>query len=356
MKRMLVAFLLLVTVAACQNAKPTGTPASISPAPPATVMILPTLTPVPLTDPALTDLKKEVKAAFDAQDIDKLRDTISFSRWVASIYREGGTMPIDPPRGLNLSLQFAKENNLEIDAERPTYEPNWSINEADTAVFVLVKPKDGSAPYYAHLLITHEAGGWRYTGIVTRIPYYDAPTIAQVRAKPTQYEGKEYMYVGTYQGQDNPPSAAGAAPSEQAFIIDTFAGPIWATLSDAPYVFPFPADADSKKGQLVRVFGKIMLKDGAPYLETDSVEFIAPTEYAHTQGVIEKIDANARQVTLKPTNNGIANLHLSELSFVSLPDGARGDFSDLKAGETVDAIGAPQSEGTLLVEELFISK
>ncbi|MBI4672452.1 MAG: hypothetical protein HY741_12410, partial [Chloroflexi bacterium] len=72
--------------------------------------------------------------------------------------------------------------------------------------------------------------------------------------------------------------------------------------------------------------------------------------------VIEKIDANARQVTLKPTNNGIANLHLSELSFVSLPDGARGDFSDLKAGETVDAIGAPQSEGTLLVEELFISK
>lgn len=355
MKRIVLTIFLLVIGVGCLPPNPTSTPAPVTPTT-APIITLPTLTPVPLTDPALAELKRQLKAGFEAQDIDQIRNTISFSKWVASIYREGGTMPIDPQRGLALTQQFLKEYDVELDVERLTYEPNWSINDADTSVFTLVKPKDGSAPYYAHLLITHEPGGWRYTGIVTRIPYYDAPTIAQVRANPSRYEGKEFMYVGTYEGEDNPPAAAGAAPSDNAFVLNTFAGPIWATLSDAPYVFPFPADADSKKGQLMRVFGKFVLKDGAPYLETDSVEFIAPTEYAHTRGTIEKMDANARILTIKPANNGIANLRLSPLSFISRADGTRGSFSDLQVGQTVDAIGVPQKDGSLLVEELFISK
>jgi hypothetical protein len=356
MKRFVVFVLLAVLTAACQNVGPTPPATGAAPTEYPTILTLPTLTPVPLTDPALIAFKQQLKDAFDSKDGDKLRDTVSFSKWVASIYREGGTMPIDPQRGLRLTLQFINENDLIVDAERNTYEPNWSVNTGDTSEFVLVYPKDGSAPYYAHLMINHEPGGWRYTGIITRIPYYDAPTIAQVRADPQKYNGKEYMYVGTYEGKDNPPAAAGAAPNDKAFIVNTFAGPIWVTMSNANYVFPLDPQADSKKGQLVRLFGTIKLQNGAPYIESDSVTFIAPTDYAHTQGVIEAVDEATRTVSLKPADDGAAKLYLSINSFVSLPDGTRGKFSDLKTGQTIDAIGVPQKDGSLRVEELFISK
>lgn len=355
MKR-LILIALIVFAAACQNTS-TATPASgTGPAPTEfpTIMVLPTLTPVPLTDPALMELKKQLQAGFEANDIDKLQKTISFSKWIASIYKAGGTMPIDPTRGLTLTEQFLKENIVGVDPERPTYEPNWSVNDAAASEFVLVEPKDGSAPYFAHILISHEPGGWRYTGIVTRIPYYDAPTIAQVRANPAKYQDREFMYVGTYEGKENPPTAAGAAPNDNAFILNTFAGPIWVTMSDAPYVLDLPADIASKKGQLARVFGTIKSQNGAPYLEADSVKFISPNEYAHKQGAIQKIDEKTRRVTLALQRGGTAELYLPALAFISRADGTRGELADLKVGQTVDAVGVPQSDGTLLVEGLYL--
>jgi hypothetical protein len=355
MKRLMIFLALVFVIAGCQSA--TNTPA---PKPTvltySTPIMLPTLTPQPLTDPELGKLKQQLKAAFDAKDSDKLRDTISFSKWVGSIYRQGGTMPIDPPRGLALSMQFAKDFDLEIDAERPTYEPNWSMNDAGAAEFVRVTPKDGSAPFFAHLLIKHEPGGWRYVGIITRIPYYDAPTVAQLRADTNKYLGKEFMYVGTYQGKENPPSDAGPAPTDNAFLVNTFAGPIWVTMSEAAYVLPLPADVDTKTGQPVRLFGTVKEKNGQSYIEADSVTFISPDDFAHSRGVIEAVDAAARTVKIKSENNGATTLYLPTLAFVSLADGTRGEFADLKVGQTIDAIGVPQKDGTLLVEQLYLAK
>lgn len=355
MKRLVVLILLILVAVGCQAATATPVPTSATP----TVIAmpeLPTLTPQPLTDPELAKLKQQLKTAFDAKDGDKLRDTIFFIQWVASIYRQGGTMPIDPRHGLELSLQFANEYNLEIDPERPTYKPNWSVNDAPASEFVRVTPKDGSEPFYAHLMITHEPGGWRYTGIITRIPYYDAPTIAQLRANTAKYLGKEFMYVGTYEGKENPPVEAGPAPDDKAFVVNTFAGPIWVTLSAAEYVNPLPVDLNSKKGQLVRLFGTIKEQNGKPYIESDSVSFISTDDYGHTRGVIESVDEAARTVKVQAGGSGASVLKIPLLGFVSLADGSRGKLSDLKAGQTMDAIGVPQQDGSLLVEAIYLAK
>ena len=356
-----IAFVLvcvLALAAACQSTTPTPMPttAAATATRLAAPIVLPTFTPVPLTDPALAEFKKQLAEAFATNDPDKLRNTVSFNKWIASIYREGGTIPIDPMRGLKLTQQFIGENNLSTDPERNTYEPNWSQNDARTSLFTLVTPKDGSAPYYAHLLISREPSAWRYTGIVTRIPYYDAPTLAQVRANPAKYADQEFMYVGTYKGNANPPAEAGAAPNDKAFILNTFAGPIWVTMLDAEYVRPLPADLDAQKGQLVRVFGKVKTANGKPYLEVDSLDLVSPADFAHTQGTIQSVDEKARTVTLKPNGSDAANLYLSVDSFIGLPDGARGKIADLKAGQTIDAIGVPQENGTLRVEQLYIAQ
>ncbi len=358
MKRILLFLFLLWSFAGCSTIVPTPLP---TPEPlPTNIVVetpitLPTVTPVSLTEPQLFELEKLLKQGFDEKNGDVLANTISFNKWVASIYRQGGTPPIDPRRGLTLSLQFAKENKLTIDLERPTYEPRWSVPVGDTSVLVLVEPPQ-EEPYHAHLYLQREPSAWRYTGILTRIPYYDAPSVAQVRANPAKYDGKEFMYVGAYQTKASPPSDAGAPPENAAFALQTFAGSLWVTMLDKPYVGKPPADADSRAGELVRVFGTFHLNNGAPYLESDSVEFIKPNSWAHAQGTVEKIDSAARRVTIKPASGNITTLHLTETSFVSLADATRGKFDDIKTGQTVDATGVPQADGTLLVEELFIAK
>lgn len=358
MKRYFLFWCIVFLMGGCSRVVPTPLPTP-EPLPTNIVVMtpidLPTRTPPPLDEPQLLELKKLLKRGLDEQSGDVLANTVSFNKWVASIYRQGGTPPIDPRRGLNLSLQFAKENKLTIDIDRPTYEPRWSVPVGDTSVLVMAYPKEGE-PYHAHLYIQREPSAWRYTGILTRIPYYDAPSVAQLLANPTRYEGKEYMYVGAYQPKATPPATAGTAPENAAFVLDTFSGALWVKMLDAPYVDKLPPDADARAGQNVRVFGTIKLNNGVPYLESDSAEFIPPNTWAHVQGIVEKVDASTRTITVKPNGSGASTLRLTETSFVSLPDAMRGSFPDVKTGQTVDATGVPQQDGTLLVEELFIAK
>jgi hypothetical protein len=356
MKLMLTLVALAVFAAGCGTSTPTptvvptGTPIPFETLPP-----LPTLTPFPLDDPELLELKELLKEAFEQQNSDLLRQTISFSKWAASIYRVGGTPVIDPPRGLTLSMQFAKENKIIVDPLRPTHEPRWSVPLGETSELILVLP-EGDEPYHAHLFIQREPGAWRYTGLLTRIPYYDPPTIAQVRADPPRYEAREFMYVGTYQGNENPPADAGPAPGPDAFILQTFAGPVWVLLRDDPYVLPLDADAETRVGQLMRVYGVVTIVDGQPYLLSDSVEFIAPDSWAHVKGTVQNVGAATLRVRLNPEGGGTRTLQLTETTFISQPDGSRGAIAALEPGVIVDATGVPQPDGGLLVEELYISR
>ncbi|HZQ10342.1 MAG TPA: hypothetical protein VFD70_27435 [Anaerolineae bacterium] len=314
---------------------------------------LPTLTPFPLNDPQLLQAKELLKEAMEQQDAAKLERVISVTKWVASIYRQGGTPPIDPRRALNLALEFAKENKLVVDLQRTTYEPLWSVPAGDTSVLVRVMPPQGDA-YYAHLYLAHEPSSWRFTGILTRIPYYDAPSVAQLRAAPSKYVGKEYMYVGSYDGKASS-TQVGAPPTSNAFLLNTFSGPIWVLLKNEPYVPSLPANANSKIGQLMRVFGTVTLKDGAPYLLSDSAEFIDSNSWMHVQGTIDSVNPTTRQVKLKTEGSGVSLLSLTQTSFISLPNGTPGALSELNAGQTIDATGVPQKDGSLIVEELFLA-
>src|SRR5262245_30399797 len=97
---------------------------------------------------------------------------------------------------------------------------------------------------------------------MTRIPYYDAPSVAQLNADPSKYNGKEFMYVGSYQPKSKPPPGGATSPENAAFWLDTFSGPLWVALSAEPYVEPLPVDADGRAGEDVRVFGTIKLDNG----------------------------------------------------------------------------------------------
>jgi hypothetical protein len=355
----------LVSTAAiigCGSGTPSATPlpggspaASTATATAPLQVILPTYTPVSMNDPLLAPFKKQLTEALVSQDRDALQQTASFIKWVGAIYREGGTPPIDPPRGLALTLNFLQENNLIIDGARTTYEPTWNKPIGDTSILGLITPKEGD-PYYAHFYVEREPSAWRYVGIMTRIPYYDAPTVAQLRATPTAYDGKEFMYVGEYQPVADAPAGAGPAPESASYVLNTFAGPIWVVQKTGDGLYGLPADVEAHAGELARVMGTVKLNNGVPYIESDSFQFVAPDSWAHTQGVVESIDAKTLHVTIKPGDNGASALQLTPTSFVSLPDGKRGSFEDIKVGQTIDATGVPQTNGSLQVEALYISK
>jgi hypothetical protein len=354
MRRLLLGTGLILILAFMGCASPTPTvipPPTVKP----TATVAPTQTPFPYDDPDLIDLKELLKEAVETQDRRKLQNTVSYSKWVGAIYRKGGTPPIDPPRGLTLTLNFLKENPLTMDLERMTYEPVWSVPGGDTSVLALVTPETED-PYYSHFYIQREPSAWRFTGIMTRIPYYDAPSVAQLRADPAKFAGKEFMYVGTFLPKANPPANAGSAPENAAFVLNTFSGPLWVALSQASYVLPLPEDADARAGEVVRIFGTVKTESDAPYLEIDSFQFVQPGSWASTGGEIEAVDASTRRVTLKPSGDGASVLRITSTSFVSMPDGTRGTLDALKAGQTVHATGVPQKDGSLVVEELFIAK
>ncbi len=348
--------LVLTAATACNAGSPTATPTSAASlqATATPAQIVPTATPPALDEPSLLELKAALAEAATTQDRLGLQRTASFVKWVGAIYREGGTPPLDPPRGLTLTLNFLKENEVEFDTERPTYEPTWSEPAGHTSMFTRVTPPDGD-PYYAHFYMQREPSAWRFVGIMTRIPYYDAPSVAQLMADPAAYEGKEFMYVGEYAPASSPPQGAGAPPESASFAIETFAGPLWVVMSTESYVTQLSDDADSKAGQPIRVFGTVNVADGVPFLVSDSAEFVEPGMWAEVGGVVQSIDADARNVTIQPEGEGAAMLHLPMLAFVSLPDGTRGSFEDIEVGKTVNATGVPQKDGTLLVEELFIA-
>jgi len=302
----------------------------------------------------LAQVKQLLKQGMEGRDSSALEQVISFSKWAAAIYREGGTPPIDPRRGLTLSLQFAKENSLTVDTERPTYEPVWSVPGGDTSVLVRVQATEGE-PYYAHLYIDREPSAWRYTGILTRIPYYDAPSVAQVRADLTRFAGKEMMLVGRFVPPQAPPARVGTSPTNPAFVLDTFSGPIWVTLLDAAYVEPLPENVTNQPGQLVRVFGTIRLENGSPVLEADSVQRVGTASWNHLHGIVESIDRAARSVTLQSDSGQPTTVRLTETTPVFLANAQRGTLADLAAGMTIDATGVPTEGEELLAEEIFIS-
>lgn len=342
--------LLLMALGACSPNPPTRTsPALANPTP----FRLSTRTPPPLNDPDLLKVKELLKKGMEGQDASALEQVISFGKWTASIYRQGGTPPIDPRRGLNLSLQFAKENQLVVDTERPTYEPNWSAPGGDTAVLVRVQPASGE-PYYAHLYIDREPSAWRFTGILTRLPYYDAPSIAAVRAAPDKYDGKEFMYVGRVVPPRSAPASAGSPPANPAFVLDTFSGPIWVTMLDAPYVQPIPNALLQEPGQLARVFGTVRLERGSPILQADSVQQVPAGKWEHLRGAVTSVDPEARLVTLRTDAGQDEQFRLAETTPVFLANGQSGTAADIQAGVTVDVTGVPTGGNALLAEEVFL--
>lgn len=343
---------LMVVLAAC-FAQPTATPVAPT-LEYQTPITLPTITPRPLDDPEIGQIKQMLKRAIQGGESQLLLNMMSIDRWVGAIYREGGTPPIDPVRGSKLTEQFAKENKVIVDTERPIYEPVWNNPVGETGALASVT-NDKGEHYYAHLYISSEPGGWRFTGILTRIPYYDAPSVAQLKANPTKYEGRELMIVGEYQPRASAPQDVGAAPGDEAFVLNTFSGPIWVARKNVDYVPALSTLTDADAGKLVRVFGVVTVKDGAPFLDSDSFKLVADNTWAHVRGKIESVDTNARTVQLVVEGTGMSRLHLAETAFISIPDGSTGTLADVKPGVTVDATGTPQKDGTLLVDELFVA-
>lgn len=342
----------LVLLAACAAQL---TPTAPAPTPSDEPMLLPTITPRPLTDPGVGEMKKLLKRILQDHESDVITQVMALDKWVGAIYREGGTPPIDPVRGGKLTEQFGKENKVIVDLERPTYEPVWSNPAGNTSAFAQVTNAKGEE-FFAHLYITSEAGGWRFTGILTRVPYYNAPSVAQLRAKPEQYRGREFMYVGDYRDKAGAPQALGAAPGDEAFVLDTWSGPIWVVRENADYAPPLNSLTATDAGKPLRVFGTVTIKDGTAYLVSDSFQAIDPASWAHAAGKIATVNAGTRGLTLSGASGGTTKARLVETALISKADGTRATFADLATGLTVDVTGTPEKDGTLLVDELYLAQ
>jgi hypothetical protein len=128
------------------------------------------------------------------------------------------------------------------------------------------------------------------------------------------------------------------------------------TLRDEPYVKPLPPDARARTGQLMRVFGIVTLRDGVPYLASDSVEFIPADSWAHIRGTVRSVDNVARRITIQTESGETKSLQLTETSYISLPDGTRANLADVAVGALADATGQPRADSTLIVQELFVAR
>ncbi|MFZ1596627.1 MAG: hypothetical protein WAW26_12290, partial [Anaerolineae bacterium] len=118
-----------------------------------------------------------------------------------------------------------------------------------------------------HLYLHRRADNtWRVVGALLDIPYYDAPALADVRAAPAAFAGREVVMTGAYLT-----SAAGDLPADaprlgQWVLRDSSGASVWVR----------NASADLTQGLLdgseVQVFGLLKMEQGWPFLEVRFVQ------------------------------------------------------------------------------------
>ena len=115
-----------------------------------------------------------------------------------------------------------------------------------------------------------EDGQWQIVGILTGIPYYGAPRLADVRATPAAFAGLEVVLEGEYFAATLPPDLPPDAPRLGQWVLRDASGAALWVRNATPDVGQGIAD-----GAWVQVLGELKVEQGWPFVQVSLVRPLA---------------------------------------------------------------------------------
>ena len=192
--------------------------------------------------------------------------------WVSCTYGQPcDNGPHTTAEALATLLKALGGTQARVDAQHlPVNPPDWQPPGETT---VLVRRQSGSgAADSLHLYLHRRADEtWRVVGVLSNIPYYDTPALADVRAAPAAFAGREVVMTGVYLT-----SAPGDLPADaprlgQWVLRDDSGASVWVRNASADLT------QDLQVGSDVQIFGRLKMEQGWPFLEVRAVQALPTT-------------------------------------------------------------------------------
>ncbi len=161
----------------------------------------------------------------------------------------------------------------------PVNPPDWQP-PGETTVLVRRQFGTGAADSLHLYLHRRTDNTWRVVGALLDIPYYDAPALADVRAAPAAFAGREVVMTGVYLT-----SAPGDLPADaprlgQWVLRDDSGASVWVRNASANLTQDLQAGSD------VQIFGRLKMEQGWPFLEVRSCRRCLQPVLKRTSAVI----------------------------------------------------------------------
>ena len=187
--------------------------------------------------------------------------------WVSCTYgRACDPGPHTRAEALATLLRALSGTQAQVEAQRLPVNPPDFQAPGETTVLVRRQSSAG-APSSLHLYLHRRAdNAWRVVGVLLDIPYYDAPSLADVRAAPAAFAGREVVMTGFFLS-----AAPGDLPSDaprlgQWVLRDSSGASVWVRNASADLT------QDLQEGAEVQVFGLLKMEQGWPFLEVRFVQ------------------------------------------------------------------------------------
>ncbi len=226
-------------------------------------------------------------AAIDETDLLQVTRAISqtlagqqwpaLARWIGAEtftrcqYGGSCTSAVSPADALMTLAGAFRDGDSRVEAERQVMEPPGFVAPGEAVLLIRRTPAVADVDSSHLYLRRSEDGRWRLSGIQTGIPYYDAPSLAEVRAAPAAFAGLEVVLEGEYFVTNLPADLPGDAPRLGEWVLRDASGASLWVRNDTPEL-----GQDITEGGSVQVLGVLKVEQGWPFLQVSLVRPSTP--------------------------------------------------------------------------------
>lgn len=186
-------------------------------------------------------------------------------------YGETCTSASSPADALMTLAGAFRDGDSRVEAERQVLEPPGFVAPGEAVLLVRRTPAVADVDSSHLYLRRSEDGRWRLSGIQTGIPYYDVPSLAEVRAAPTAFAGLEVVLEGEYFGTNLPADLPADAPRLGQWVLRDASGASLWVRNDTPEL-----GQGITEGSSVQVLGVLKVEQGWPFLQVSLVRPVTP--------------------------------------------------------------------------------
>lgn len=162
-----------------------------------------------------------------------------------------------------------RDAEVRIEPERQVVEPPGFSAPGEAAVLVRRAPTVADVDSSHLYLQRGEDGRWHLSGVLTGVPYYDAPSLAEVRASPNAFAGLEVVVEGEYFAAGLPADLPADAPHLGQWVLrDASGASLWVRNAN-PEV-----GQGIEEGSSVQILGVLKVEQGWPFLEVSLVRLL----------------------------------------------------------------------------------